>query len=66
MKHQKTCDNFYNNLYKSLKSKLSNDNLNQITQENKNPFHRATLYSENTKIYKFKEHNLNFYKYCII
>jgi len=67
MKHQKTCDNFYNNLHKSLKSELSNDNLNKITQENKNPFHiKSTSYSENTKIYKCKEHNRNFYKYCII
>ena len=67
MKHQKTYDKFYNNLYKSVNYELSNNNLKQITHKNKKPFHKKNAsYSKNRKIYKCKEHNRNFYKYCII
>ena len=67
MRHQKTYDKFYNNLYKSVNSELSNNNLNQIIHKNKKPFHKKnTSYSITREKYKCKEHNSNFYKYCII
>ena len=66
MIHQKTCDNFYSKFHNSVNSEFSNLNLNNMNQSKKNLFHKRTSsYSKYIKEYKCKEHNRNFYKYCI-
>ena len=66
MKHQKTYDNFYSNMHKSVKSELSNTNQGISCKEKPKVFHkRAISFSKINKKFKCNEHNRNYYKYCI-
>ena len=66
MRHQGTCHNFYTKLYKTMNSEISNNiNLNNFIQQNKKSLQKInTLNTKNIK-YICKEHNRNFYKYCL-
>ena len=66
MRHQRTHDNFYTNLYKSANFRIPNMKLNNINYKIKKSFKNNT--SSNSKNTEFicKEHNRKFYKYCLI
>ena len=65
MRHQRTCDNFYTNLYKSANSEIPDINLNNLNLQNKKSLQkRSSLNSKNIK-FICKAHNSNFYKYCL-
>ena len=67
MRHQKTYDNIYSKLYNSANYEMPNMNVTNTPQQKKYPFHKRTLsYSKVNKKLQCKEHNRNFYKYCIL
>ena len=66
MKHQRTHDNFYTNLYKSSNFKIPNMKLNNLNYRNKKLFNKnIPSYNKNIE-YICKEHNRKFYKYCLL
>ena len=66
MRHQRTHDNFYTNLYKSANFKIPNMKLNNINYINKKSFQKSTSIINRNIEYICKEHNRKFYKYCLI
>ena len=67
MRHQKTYENYNNNIFKSSKDIISKKIPKKIDKEVQKPFRKRTLsFSKFDNKFKCKEHNRNFYKYCIL
>ena len=66
MRHQRTHENFATNLYKSMNPEFSNLYIKNMKENNRKSFYNnVSSYAKNID-FICKEHNRNFFKYCLI